>query len=341
MSDPIPAETTAPRYPCACCGHLVFDERVGSYEICPVCFWEDDLIQTRWPNYTGGANKLSLIECQRNYQTFGACEARVLQHVRPATEDEPVDAGWYPLGPLALDCLEPIGDHPEPWPEDRTKLYWWRPAFWRTQPPRWTGWGGPADLTDPENWHGGFYELTIELADESDEHLQRILTALWHTAKVEGCFQRRAGTRDRFEDAPCTVAALEQHGHLHATVHLPTGQRIVCGAVAMRGADGTDWLDFYLPMGALSRADQRVGAFPYVADGAPSALEWRGPIDNWLAGIAAKIFQDNPFRLALIGNEVSGETDAADLDGQIPEQRFISYLLPRDDGRLDYTPANR
>ena len=234
MTDPIPEQTTAAQFPCACCGHLIFDEGVGSYEICPICFWEDDLVQTRWPNYAGGANKLSLIECQRNYQTFGAKQARVLRHVRPAAENEPVDAGWYPLGPAALDYFEPIGDRPEPWPQDRTTLYWWRPTFWRAQPPRWTGFTGSADLTDPENWHGGFYELAIELADESDKHLQRTLTALWHAAGIEGCYQRRAETRDQFMDAPCTVAALEQSGRLHATVLLPTGQRIVCGAVAIR-----------------------------------------------------------------------------------------------------------
>lgn len=340
MADPIPSETTAPRYPCACCGHLVFDGSVGSYEICPVCFWEDDLIQTRWPNYTGGANQLSLIECQRNFQTFGAKQARVLQNVRPATEDEPVDEGWYPLGPLALDCFEPIGDHPEPWPQDRTTLYWWRPTFWRTQPPRWSGWSGPADITDPENWYGGFYELAIELADDSDEHLQRIVTALWYTADIEGSYRRRPGTRDQFEDTPCTVAALEQNGHLHATVRLPSGQRIVCGAVAIRGADGTDWLDFYLPMEALSRAEKRARAFPFVPGGDHSALEWRRPIDDWLADIATRIFETDPFRIALIGHEVSGDTDAASLGGAVPEQRFISYLLPHD-GRLDYAPANR
>lgn len=340
MTDPLSAKAVAPPYPCVCCGHLVFDERVGSYEICPICFWEDDLVQTRWPNFAGGANKPSLIECQRNYQTFGACEARLLKHVRPATEDEPVDEGWYPLGPLALDFFEPIDDSSQPWPEDRIALYWWRPTFWRIQPPRWTGFAGSADLTDPENWHGGFYELAIELADDSDERLQRALSALWSTAGIEGCYHGRPGTRDQFEDAPCTVAALEQHGHLNATVRLPTGQRIVCGAIAMRAAGETDWLDFYLPVQALTRADRRVGAFPFVPDSDLSAFDWRRSIDDWLADIATAIFQATPFRLAMIGHEVSGSTDAAALGGNVPEQRFVSYLLPHGGG-LDYSPANR
>ncbi|MFJ8759481.1 CPCC family cysteine-rich protein [Streptomyces cyaneofuscatus] len=28
----------------------------GSYEICPVCFWEDDGVQSRWPTVGGGTS---------------------------------------------------------------------------------------------------------------------------------------------------------------------------------------------------------------------------------------------------------------------------------------------
>lgn len=36
-------------YPCPCCGHLVHEAPPGSFQICPVCGWEDDLVQLRWP----------------------------------------------------------------------------------------------------------------------------------------------------------------------------------------------------------------------------------------------------------------------------------------------------
>lgn len=48
-------------YPCPCCGHRVLDAMPGSYEICPVCFREDDGVQFRWPTMAGGANKVSLL----------------------------------------------------------------------------------------------------------------------------------------------------------------------------------------------------------------------------------------------------------------------------------------
>ncbi|WP_442804931.1 CPCC family cysteine-rich protein [Streptomyces luteogriseus] len=48
-------------YPCPCCGHRVLDAMPGSYEICPVCFREDDGVQFRWPTMADRANKVSLL----------------------------------------------------------------------------------------------------------------------------------------------------------------------------------------------------------------------------------------------------------------------------------------
>lgn len=48
------SEATRARFPCPCCGHLVFKDAPGSDEICPVCFWQDDIVQLRWPDFGGG-----------------------------------------------------------------------------------------------------------------------------------------------------------------------------------------------------------------------------------------------------------------------------------------------
>jgi hypothetical protein len=44
---------------CPCCNALEIDE-IGQYEICAVCGWEDDPVQSANPDYAGGANTLSL-----------------------------------------------------------------------------------------------------------------------------------------------------------------------------------------------------------------------------------------------------------------------------------------
>lgn len=76
-------------YGCPCCGYLTLEER-GGYEICPVCFWEDDgqddhdADEVRGgPNYT-----LSLTTARANFTKIGAAEERVLPHVRPPLVDE-------------------------------------------------------------------------------------------------------------------------------------------------------------------------------------------------------------------------------------------------------------
>lgn len=53
---------------CPCCDFIVFAEGPGSYEICPVCDWEDDWVQARDPEYRGGANEESLLEARAAFR---------------------------------------------------------------------------------------------------------------------------------------------------------------------------------------------------------------------------------------------------------------------------------
>lgn len=77
------------KYKCPCCGFYTFDEKLnGNYDICPVCFWEDDPIQLEDNEYEGGANRVSLIQARHNFLLFGACEEEMKKHVRKPKEDE-------------------------------------------------------------------------------------------------------------------------------------------------------------------------------------------------------------------------------------------------------------
>ncbi|WP_026925417.1 CPCC family cysteine-rich protein [Glycomyces arizonensis] len=120
---------TEQRFPCPCCGHLVH-ESAGSSMICPICRWEDDVTQLRWPDYQGGANRTNLLEAQRNFQRFGASDRDAASRARPPREDEPLDAGFRIADP-AVDDFESLDDEPGNWPTDRSVLYWWRPDYWR------------------------------------------------------------------------------------------------------------------------------------------------------------------------------------------------------------------
>ncbi len=120
------------RFPCPCCGHLVFREPPGSHDICPICFWRDDVSQLRFPLTGGGANRPSLAEAQRNYQMLGAMEEDMVPHVRSPNSEEPRDPDWRPIDPDVDDPERPVpGKDFSTNPKDLTWLYYWRPTYWR------------------------------------------------------------------------------------------------------------------------------------------------------------------------------------------------------------------
>ena len=121
-------------YPCPCCGHLTLSEPPGSHLICPVCFWQDDDVQLRWPWFSGGANDQSLIDAQHAYARLDAMDERFLHNVRPARTDERLDDGWRPVD-VDRDSFEGAARPRSAWPDDLTVLYWWRPTFWRSTNP--------------------------------------------------------------------------------------------------------------------------------------------------------------------------------------------------------------
>ncbi|WP_436772216.1 CPCC family cysteine-rich protein [Yinghuangia sp. YIM S09857] len=68
---------------CPCCANLTLDSR-GEFEICSVCFWEDDGQDDHDADVVrGGPNgSLSLTEARRNFAAMGACDERCAQFVR-------------------------------------------------------------------------------------------------------------------------------------------------------------------------------------------------------------------------------------------------------------------
>lgn len=82
--DPIYCKGKNGKFQCPCCSHFTLDS-VAGYDICPICFWEDD-------GTTGehgfSPNGISLDEARINYLKFGANTERDLKHVRPPRPEE-------------------------------------------------------------------------------------------------------------------------------------------------------------------------------------------------------------------------------------------------------------
>lgn len=52
---------------CPCCGKAY----VGLFDICDVCGWENDDLQLENPDFSGGANKMSLNEAKKVFEQGG------------------------------------------------------------------------------------------------------------------------------------------------------------------------------------------------------------------------------------------------------------------------------
>jgi hypothetical protein len=74
---------------CPCCGFLTLRER-GGFEICDVCFWEDDGQDDHDADLVrGGPNRgLSLLQARRNFAAYGACDESARAYVRLPRPDE-------------------------------------------------------------------------------------------------------------------------------------------------------------------------------------------------------------------------------------------------------------
>jgi hypothetical protein len=86
-----------PSYRCPCCRSLTLHGR-GGFEICPVCWWEDDGQDDHDARVVrGGPNGgISLAEARDNYRRFAASEALYADRVR---KPRPQEAESPPLAP--------------------------------------------------------------------------------------------------------------------------------------------------------------------------------------------------------------------------------------------------
>lgn len=186
-------------------------------------------------------------------------------------------------------------------------------------------------------WHGGDYELAIELGPRDDARLDAAIRAIWNRAELDGCFARGdVEPADQSRIVPSLKAA-KKYGFLRGTAALPNAKAVsACGTFVVREEDTRiDWLGLSLPMGSLHTA-YNVGGYP-IEDGNPSR-PWREPTDEWLVQVARDVFAVTPYPLALIGHLVSGMASADEVAAQgIPAKRWDSYLW-REQGELRWYP---
>lgn len=80
------------RYKCKCCGYFTLigeTEEDVMWDICPVCFWENDISGNN-PDQFSGANHMTLLQGRENFKKYSACDIKMISHVRtPKAEELP------------------------------------------------------------------------------------------------------------------------------------------------------------------------------------------------------------------------------------------------------------
>lgn len=83
------------KYTCPCCGYKTFDRKPpGTFQVCKICFWEDDELQFNDPEFKEGVNEISLQEAQRNFLKLGASRARFITCAHKPTTEDVKDPHW-------------------------------------------------------------------------------------------------------------------------------------------------------------------------------------------------------------------------------------------------------
>lgn len=195
-------------------------------------------------------------------------------------------------------------------------------------------------FTPEDIWHGGYFELAIEVGKRCDDRLRIARNSIWENPHLKGCYSRCDAEPETQQLIAPSKFSFDDGwgGHCFGIATLPSRHQVACGTCVIRETDGPDWIDLYLPMGALGTAYEE-GGFPFLLADDPPAT-WINDVEPWLGEIALWLAQRVDFRMALIGFEVSGCCYAADLarDG-IPATRYIGYVWPTN-GTYKYFGTN-
>jgi len=74
---------------CPCCGYRTLTpDQPGSYEVCEICGWLDDLFGFYHPDTQSDYNYVSLSTARENVAEFGACLPGVVESTRDPDGDE-------------------------------------------------------------------------------------------------------------------------------------------------------------------------------------------------------------------------------------------------------------
>jgi hypothetical protein len=148
-----------------------------------------------------------------------------------------------------------------------------------------------------EQWHGSYYELSMAYPLLSQPERLRLLQYAWSDTNLLGV----AETPDQFGQPwhdPATIDTTDAR-HAYGYIRLTDGQIVGCGSYFTSWGDIT-WFSLYIP---LCQLDQ---LFPVHYPLTPEDNQWMSIVDASLATPGAHIYRAMAFKVAALGEDISG-----------------------------------
>ncbi|MTH55344.1 hypothetical protein GKZ89_18275 [Bacillus mangrovi] len=177
-----------------------------------------------------------------------------------------------------------------------------------------------SEFTNSNNWIGGFYELRIEFHPVGDnKRVNDALIAL-HTIKFfNGLWKERQDFQSNSISLPIIMDD-ESADQFYGTLNLTDGTTLPCLISLIRIEGESDWLDLSIPQASLELF------YPYEYPLTKELNPWLTKIEDMFLRIAEIIYNHSPFELAMIGEEVSGDTNQNEIT--IEDLEKITCILP-------------
>lgn len=176
------------------------------------------------------------------------------------------------------------------------------------------------EFTNPDNWIGGFYELSIEFHPVGDNNrLNQALIALENIGFFNGLWQERQDFQSDSISLPINIDD-DSVNQFYGTLNLSDGNTLPSLISVIRIEDESDWLDISIPQATLEQL------YPYEYPLTKELNPWLAKIDEIYIRIAETIYNNSPFELAMIGEEISGYTNQEEIT--LEDSEKITCILP-------------
>lgn len=176
---------------------------------------------------------------------------------------------------------------------------------------------------NPDNWCGGFYELSIEYHPfGNNTRVNEALTALCKSSYFNGMWEDKKDYQKKSISLPINFEK-DSVNQFYGTLSLSNASEdeLPCLVTVISVNGESDWLGISIPQAAFEKI------FPYKYPLTIELNPWLKKIDEIYARLAKTIYCNAPFDLALIGEEISGYTNQQEITNEIVQN--IICILPR------------